>query len=118
MTTILRIHLGNDAALAEEAVQAIKDAGIDIRSPRLKREVISSEVIQIIIALGSAGAFTALCNAIVELLKKHEGWEVTIENKEGKKIIIKGPTLTGIRQLLNDIVPDMEEKKPPKIIKK
>jgi hypothetical protein len=107
MKTILWIHLGNDAALAAEATQAIKDAGIEICHPRPERVGVPLEII---VALGSAGAFSGLYQIIGKLLEKNKGWEVTIESERGK-ITIKGPTLPEVKELLEQLAPELTKRK-------
>ena len=111
MTTILRVNLGDNDVLANEAIEAIKESGIKIQLPRRNRGSISPEAIQVIIALGSAGAFTALYQVIGTLLERNKGWEIQIENKNEKKVTIKGPTLVGVKELLQHLAPELIEGK-------
>ena len=101
METVLKINLGNDAALAAEAIQAIRDVGLEIRHPQHRRDI--TGVIEVFVALGSVGAFAGLYQIVSKLLEKNKNWTVEIETEQGKKIIIKGPTLPGVKELLEQL---------------
>ena len=103
METTFRIHLGDDVALAAKATQAIEDVGIEIRHPRPEREVAPLEII---VALGSAGAFAGLYRIIGGLLVKNKGWKVMIKTECGE-IIIEGPTLPGVKEILEQLAPEL-----------
>ncbi len=109
METIFRIHLGNDVALAAKATQAIEDAGIEIRHPRPERAV---DPLEIIVALGSAGAFKGLYRIIGGLLVKNKGCKVVIETEWGK-IIIEG-TLPEVKEVLEQLAPELIKRKTSK----
>lgn len=65
---------------------------------------------EVIIALGSAGAFTALYQIICKVIGKNEAREVVIE-KDGVKISIKGHSLPEQKELLDKLLPQLETKR-------
>lgn len=105
MATSLRIQISDDPVLASEAAQAIKEAGIEIQ-PETPRVRGIPAAIEIVVALGSAGAFTALYKVICRLLEKNKYREVTIEGKR-MKICLKGHSLPEERELLEKLAPEL-----------
>ena len=105
MATSLRIQIKDDPVLASEAAQAIKEAGIEIqpRTPRVRGIPVA---IEIVVALGSAGAFTVLYQVICRLLEKNKERELTVERK-GMKIRLIGHSLLEEREFLEKLVPEL-----------
>ncbi len=103
MPTVFQLHFGRDVSFAAEAIQALQDARIEVRkSPRMR----SVSPMDIIVALGSAGAFTALYQVIYKLLEKNKDRAVTIER--GKtKISLKGYSLPEMKELLEQLAPEL-----------
>ena len=110
MSTRLQLCFGKDASFAAEAMQALQNAGIDFRkTPRMR----GVSPMDIIIALGSAGAFTALYRVISKLLDKNKDREVTIKRGE-TEICLKGYSLPETNELLEQFAPELLKKNRPK----
>ncbi|MCD4811489.1 hypothetical protein K8R14_02685 [bacterium] len=107
MVTVLKIYVGNEPILASEVVQEINKAGIEIYPPIIRKREVSLTP-EIIIALGSAGAFTALYQIISKFFEKNKDREITIEH-EGTKITIKGHSLPEEKELFKKLALDFME---------
>jgi hypothetical protein len=108
MTSIVRISMEDDEALQSEVEQAFEAAGIEIQPGVLRTRGIPSptDIATIIVALGSAGAFTTLYQTIVKLLEKNKDREVTIEGA-GTKICLKGHSFPEEMELLQKVAPEL-----------
>lgn len=110
MTTILQILTDEDDPSAPvEMVQAIREAGIEIReqNPRVR----GLAVVDIIVALGSAGVFTALYQVMCKILERNANRSLTIKHKGGE-ITISGHSLPEETALLKLVAPELAEQKP------
>lgn len=97
----------SEADLRVELVDAIKTAGLDIsRGPRKRGE----PVVDIILTLGSAGAFTALYQIICKLLEKNKDRRLVIKYKGGE-VEITGHSLPEELSLLQKIAPGLDKQK-------
>lgn len=105
MAILLRIHIGNDAAFSAEATQAFKEAGIETRTPRRRGGPLP---LDIIIALGSAGAFSTVYQIFAKLLDKDKGRAVTIETKN-TKISVTGFSLSQVKEFLEHLAEQFEQ---------
>lgn len=103
MDTVLRIGIENDETMAVEVERAIDEAGTEVRRSLRTRGGFPTEIV---VALGSAGAFTALYQIISNILEKDKNRELTIE-RDGNKITLKGHTLPEEKQLLRELAPDL-----------
>ena len=97
MSIIFNINVGNDPILITEITKLITETGIEIYDRYLRRRGIPH--LDIIVALGSAGAFTALYQVICKYLEKNKDREITIE-REGTKICIKGHSVPEEKEFL------------------
>lgn len=97
-----QLHFWGDDSFESEATQALQDAGIEVRKPPRMR---SASPMDIIVALGSAGAFTALYQVICKLLDKKER-ALTIERGD-TKISLKGCSLQEMKELLEQLAPEL-----------
>ena len=112
MPTVFQLHFGRDASFAAEAAQTLRDAGIEVREPPRMR---SASSMDIIVALSSAGVFTALYQVICKLIEKNKDRSVTIER--GKtKISLNGYSLPEMKELLEQLAPEFLTKTKPKRI--
>jgi hypothetical protein len=110
----LRIDLGDDELLNAEAAQALKAAGVEIESPeqpggplRTRGAVAASDLI---VALGSGGAFTALYQVLSALIARHHEREIQIE-RGGVKVSLKGHSLAEEKDLLARLFPEFASEK-------
>jgi hypothetical protein len=65
---------------------------------------------EVVVAVGSAGAFTALYQVICKVLEKDKDRELTLEYGK-KKIIIKGHSIRKGKEILNNLFPEFIETK-------
>jgi Effector Associated Constant Component 1 len=72
---------------------------------------------EFIVALGSAGVFTALIQTINKFLERNKGREITVE-REGKKITIKAHGLREEREILQELFPELVAPKVRQVPKK
>ena len=105
MQTTLHINVGGDPILAVEATQAIRAAGIEVRAQTRRTRGVPP-LTDIIVALGSASAFTALCKVLCKLLEKHKDKEITIERNK-TKIHLRGYCLPEVQELLQELTPEL-----------
>jgi len=105
MYSPLRIHVGDDAKLSNEIRQGINLAGLDL-NPRGVRIRIPISPNEIVVALGSAGAFTALYKIICKVLEKDKDREIRIE-REGVSIQIRGHSIPNEKELLKQLAPEL-----------
>ena len=109
MTTILQILSDkNEPYDLVEMTQAIENAGIEIRERR--QRVRGLPAIDIIIALGSAGVFTAFYKVICKFFEKNATRSLTIKYKGGE-ITINGHSLPEETALLNLIASEFPEQR-------
>ena len=103
MPTVFQLHFGKDVSFEAEATQALQDAGLEVHElPRMR----GVSPMDVIVALGSAGAFTALYQVICKLIEKNKDRAVTIER--GKtKISINGYSLPEMKELLEQLAPEL-----------
>lgn len=108
MSTKLVISIDkSESALAVELANAMKTAGLNIsRGPRRRGE----PVMDIILTLGSAGAFTALYQIICKLFEKNKDRKLVIKYKGGE-IEITGHSLPEELSLLQKIAPELGKRK-------
>ena len=93
--------------LANELVDALKTGGLEIsRGPRTRGE----PIVDIIVALGSVGAFTSLYKIICNFFIKDKDRKLIIKHKGGE-IEIVGHSLPDEMALLQKIAPDLAERK-------
>jgi len=105
MPSLIRIHLDNNDELPKELELAIKETDIDIVSiDQSHRGAIA--FVDIVVALGSAGAFTALYQIICKLMEKDKDRELTIESDK-KKVTLKGFKLPEAKELLKMLAPEV-----------
>lgn len=112
MTIVFKLHFKKDASFVAEAMKAFQDAQIEVQKPPGMR---GAPTMDIIIALGSAGAFTALYQVINKLLDKNKGRTVKIER--GKtKVSLTGYSLPEVKELMEQLAPELlkhaKSKKP------
>ena len=110
MSTKLQLSFVGDASFVAEAIQALQNTGIEMRKTPRTRGV---SLIDIIVTLGSAGAFTALYRVISKLLEKDKNCEVMIKRGE-TEICLKGYGLPKTNELLEQLAPELLKKTPPK----
>jgi hypothetical protein len=111
MSIQFRISSPDDPQLLVEAEAAACSAGLEPKHPARFRDIPAS--LDILVALGSAGAFTALYQVIASLLAKNKDRELTIERK-GLKLTLKGHSLPEEKALLLQLAPELVEK-PEKV---
>lgn len=107
MEVLLRVITEDDATLTDEIEQALKEEGLDTRRPRTRGSI------EIVVALGSAGAFTALYQVLAKLLERNQGKEVTLERR-GTKISLKGLSMHETNELLEQLTPELIARDTPK----
>ncbi len=90
MSNLLKIQANENPDLVAEMIQAIQAAGGKVQGPAIQTRS-PVPVTDIILALGSAGVFTALYKIIREFLAKNRG-EITLET-QNVKLTLKGPYL-------------------------
>ena len=103
MPIVFQLHFGKDASFLAETTQALHDVGIEVREPPTMRSVSPGDII---VALGSAGAFTALYQVIFKLLEKNKNRAVTFEY-EKTKISVTGYSLPEVKELLEQLAPEL-----------
>jgi hypothetical protein len=102
----LRIIIDDDAPLLAELREAAETAGLSPRSPPRVRGVAD-----ILLAIGSAGAFTAVYQIIASVLKKDAERELTL--KLGEVVLtVKGHNLPEEQKLLSLLMPKLVPKPP------
>ena len=92
----------------QELTKSTKDLGeLSVTRPSTSARMRSFGIPfeQIMIALGSAGAFTALCRLLSKYLERYRDREVIVE-KDGTKISLKGLPEPEVKNLLIKLLPD------------
>jgi hypothetical protein len=107
MSAVFRLDYGKDERLADEANRALKEAGIAIRTvPRMR----GAPSMDVVVALSSAGVFTALYQVICKVLERNKDREVTIERK-GVRVTLKGCSIPHVKELLAQVAPELLPRK-------
>jgi len=96
-----------DDAEAAELKDAIAGCPMVVMSYTPPSRGIPANLSQILVSLGSAGAFTALYQVISKFLEKNKDRELTIERK-GIKVVIKGHGLPEEYILLEMLAPELK----------
>jgi hypothetical protein len=103
----LQLRLEGDASFAAEAVRALRSAHIETHmTPRMR----GVSPIEVIVTLGSAGAFTAVYKVISKLLDRNKDREVTMKRGE-MEVCVKGYNLPETNELLDRLAPELLKKK-------
>lgn len=118
MDILLKISLGeekrvpstrsSDSALVSEIINLVQQTGGETSSSWRTRGGVSP--FEIIVALGYAGAFTAIYRVIRDFLNKNKDREIKIERidiEQEIKVTIKGHNLPEERELLEKILPEV-----------
>ena len=100
----LTLSVTGDHQLISELDEALTTAGLAPRSPARMRTLPGAA--EIIVALGSAGAFTALYQIISKLLERHKDREIKIE-RAGCSISLKAHGFTEEKELLKLLAPEL-----------
>jgi hypothetical protein len=107
LNTLVQLKVDSNMELQTELNESIKKVGINTESRTARIRGVSAN--EIIIALGSAGAFTALYQVISQFLLKNKDREITIERK-GLKLTLKGHNLLEEKALLEQLAPELISK--------
>ena len=115
MSTLFQIKIDDDPDLVEELTEAIAEASPDIEdlTPRGR----NVPVTEIIVALGTAGAFAGFYQIITTLLTKNLSRELAIE-RDGVKISLKGQSIPEMEALIEKFAPELIKQKTSKRTKK
>jgi hypothetical protein len=100
----LHVIAGDDPELLTKLTEAAEAAGLRPTLPVRLRTV--PPAAEIILAIGSAGAFTALYQIIGSLLKKNENRELTLKLGD-VELTLKGHTLPEEEALLERLAPEL-----------
>lgn len=105
------MHLDGSKILTQDLMDRMKKAGLSA-SPV---DRIMPGVSEVVLALGSAGAFTAFYNIVSTLLSTNKNREITIKYN-GSSISIKGHSVPEEQELLEQIAPQLKTatRKPTK----
>lgn len=110
MLIVFHFSADNHPDLLAEIEKEAKEIGLNPTRPVRMRT--GSLPIEIIVALGSAGAFTALFQLISNLLSKNKDRELTITiPSEEKTLTLKGHSLPEEKELIKRLAPMFAEEK-------
>jgi hypothetical protein len=107
MSVVIQLNFHNDISLAAEATRAIQEEDIQVRKVPQSRNVGG---LDLLISLGSAGAFTAFYQILCKILEKNKEKEISIE-RGGTKVTIKGYSFLDTQQILEKLAPELLPKK-------
>ncbi len=104
---MLHFRADNQPDLLAELEKEAKEVGLNPTRPARMRNIPLQEII---VGLGSAGAFTALFQLISNLLLKNKDRELIIISK-GTTLTLKGHSLPEEKELLERLLPEFAEAK-------
>jgi hypothetical protein len=106
MSNFIRICSNNDFHLAQELQREIGESGVSFK----KIDNIIPGASEVIVTLGSAGAFTALYKVLSKVLNVNKNRQITIQHKESS-ISITGHSLMEEEALIKMIAPHLLDDK-------
>jgi hypothetical protein len=117
MPFIIEIKISDNTIDALEVVNMMKGANIEIRHAQGLHERGANFPVELVLALSSAGTFTALYQVICKLIEKNKDREIMIRRGD-TQVIIKGHKISEENQLLQELLPELAPQKTPKKRKK
>ena len=116
MDISVKITTLEEETLVQDFTQMLEEAGIESYQQsistssgiRPRGAIVPTEII---VALGSAGVFTAFCQLICKIIEKNLDKEITIERGD-VKVIIKGHSLSEEKSFLSQIAKDFSKIAP------
>ena len=106
MSDYIRIRSSGGIPFGEQLLREIEEIGL---SPRQVDNIVPGAV-EIIVTLGSAGAFTALYKVLSKLLNTNKSRQITIQHKESS-ISITGHSIMEEKELIKLIAPHLLDEK-------
>jgi hypothetical protein len=106
MANVLRLRSDSGAAFGRVLMREMEEAGL---SPKPVGHMIPG-ALEIVVALGSAGAFTTFYNVLSKLLNANKNREITIQFN-GFSLSIKGHSVPEEEALLKQIAPQLADAK-------
>ena len=108
MSVLVHLDVTGQPILVRELEVGLKLAGLDTVTPG--RMLPADVPVEIIVTLGSAGAFTALHHVLASVLRKDSARELTIAvPSTGARITVKGHNLKDEKELLRAVGSDLFE---------
>jgi hypothetical protein len=108
MNTLIHLKISCDPELMKELTDSLESKGLKTKQAvGLRNELAVSEII---IAISSAGAFTAIYQIIASILKKNEKRKITFKTKK-TTISIEGHNISEEESLLKILAPELINKK-------
>lgn len=108
MNTPIQLNIYCERGLMKELMDALKLKDLEFKQPvGLRNDLAISEII---VALTSAGAFTAIYQIIASILKKNEKRKIMVKTPK-TTISIEGHSISDEESLLKILAPELKDRK-------